>query len=103
MIVRTTAGRIRGEEVIVSLTVDAVTRIAKEAAHAASPALEVVGITLGGGASSDYIEILVNINGCRDTPCQLEVGAFRDVSEPILLAEIERKLRDHMTTHGTRA
>jgi hypothetical protein len=84
----------------VSLTVDAVTRIAKDAAHAVSPTLEVVGITLGGGASSDYVEILVNINGCRRTPCQIEVGAFRDVAEPILLAEIERKLRDHLASHG---
>lgn len=83
-----------------SLTVDAVTRIAKEAAQAASPALEVMGITLGGGADSDYVEILININGCRRTPCQIEVGAFRDVGEAILFAEIERKLRDHMTNHA---
>ena len=82
-----------------SLSVDAVTRIAKDAARAASPTLEVVGITLGGGASSDYVEILVNINGCRESPCQIQVGAFRDVGEPALLAEIERKLRDHLTSH----
>ena len=83
-----------------SLTVDAVTRIAKEAAHAASPALEVMGITLGGGASSEYVEILINVNGCRSMPCQIEVGAFRDVAEAILFAEIERKLRDHLTNHS---
>ena len=82
-----------------SLSVDTVTRIAKEAARAASPTMQVVGITLGGGASSDYVEILVNISGCREAPCQIEIGAFRDVAEPALHAEIERKLRDHLTSH----
>ena len=83
----------------VSLTVDTVTRIAREAARAISPALQVVGITLGGGASSDYVEILVNVSGCRQTPCQVEVGAFRDVEESALHAEIAGKLRDHLAAH----
>jgi hypothetical protein len=82
----------------VSLTVDNVTRVAKEAARLTSPELQVMGVTLGGGAASDYIEILVNVTGGRETPSQIEIGAFRDVPESTLLEEIERKLREYLTT-----
>jgi hypothetical protein len=86
-----------------SLSVDAVTRIVREAARATSPALQVVGITLGGGAASDYFEILVNISGCRKAPCQIEIGAFRDVPEGTLLSEVESKLRAHLASHDASA
>jgi hypothetical protein len=83
----------------VSLTVDAVTRLAKNAARAASPALEVVGVTLGGGADSGYVEILLTIRGCRTAPCQLEIGAFRHVAEAAFEEDLTGRLRDHMATH----
>ena len=83
----------------VSLSVEQVTRAAKAAARATSPMLDVVGITLGGGASSDYVEILVTVRGCRAAPCQIHVGAFRDVSDAALGLEIEGKLREHLAAH----
>ena len=83
----------------VSLSVEQVTRAAKAAARAASPALDVVGITLGGGASGGYVEILVTVRGCRMAPCQIHVGAFRDVSDSALESEIEGKLREHLAAH----
>jgi hypothetical protein len=83
-----------------ALTVDEVTRIAGDAARTVSPALEVVGVTLGGGADSKYIEVLININGCRSSPCRIEVGAFRDVADRVLQEDITRKLREHLASHG---
>ena len=82
-----------------SLNIDEVTRIARQAASAASPSLELAGVTLGGGADSDYVEVLVNIHGCKASPCQISLGTFRDMSEPAMLAEISRKLREHLDTH----
>ena len=84
-----------------SLTIDDVTRIAKEAAGAVSPALQVAGVTLGGSADSDYIEILLNVDGCRTPPCQLEVGVFRNLPEPSLRDEVMRKLRQHLAEYRT--
>ena len=81
------------------LTLDEVTRIARDAALAASPSLRVAGVTLGGGADSHYVEVLLNIEGCQSAPCQIEVGTFRNLSEAALKEEITRKLRDHMTAH----
>ena len=81
------------------LTLDEVTRIAKDAARAESPSLRIAGVTFGGSADSDYVEILVNIEGCRQSPCQLQMGTFRDLSEAALREEITRKLRDHLTNH----
>ena len=82
-----------------SLTIDEVTRIARDAARAASPSLRVAGVTLGGGSESEYVEILVNVDGCKVSPCQVEVGAFRNVGESALREEITRKLREHLADH----
>ena len=82
-----------------SLNIAAVTRIAKEAARAESNSLEVAGVTLGGGADSDYVEVLVNVHGCSASPCQVSVGTFRDPSESALRVEIARKLREHLDSH----
>ena len=82
-----------------SLTIDDVTRIAKDAARAASPSLQVAGVTLGGGADSEYVEILVNVDGCITPPCQVEVGVFRNLPEAQLREEVTRKLLDHLERH----
>ena len=82
-----------------SLNIAAVTRIAKEAARAESETLEVAGVTLGGGADSEYVEVLVNVHGCSASPCQVSVGTFRDLSESALRVEIARKLREHLDSH----
>jgi len=81
----------------VLLTVADVTRIAAEAVAGASPALQVAGVTLG-GKDSVYVEILINIEGCHDGPCRLQVGAFRDVEAATLRHEIALKVREHQRT-----
>jgi|SRR5688500_11364345 len=91
--------RLTERSTVASLNIDSVTRIAREAAREQSASLEVAGVTLGGGADSDYVEVLVNIVGCKASPCQVAVGTFRDLSEPALRAEIARKLREHLDTH----
>src|SRR5688572_26478380 len=85
----------------VSLNLDDVTRIAKEAARAESESLIVAGVTLGGGADSEYVEVLVNVQGCSASPCQVSIGTFRDLTEVALRAEISRKLREHLDAHRT--
>ena len=82
-----------------TLTIVEVTRIAKDVARAQSSSLEVKGVTLGGGADSGYVEILVNIQGCDTAPCQIAVGTFRDVSEQTLSVEIAQQLRAHLEGH----
>lgn len=73
------------------LSVTEVTRIAGEAARAASPSLEVAGVSMSGG--SGYSEVLVTIRGCRAEPCQVAVGVFRDMPEAELRDEITASLR----------
>jgi hypothetical protein len=70
-----------------------VTRIATEAARQLSPRLHVVGVTSGSAGDGDYAEVLVDITECRDEPCRLSLGVFRNTSETRLHDEIARKLR----------
>ena len=81
------------------LTVDQVTRIAEVAAADTSPDLRIAGVTLGGTANGAYVEILVNISGCRRDICQVSIGVFRDDAAADLRTEIATKLREHLTTH----
>jgi len=82
-----------------ALTVDQVTRLATDAARDTSPDLRVVGVTMGRAADGAYVEILVNITGCRGGACQVSVGVFRNVEPADLQREVARKLRDHLDTH----
>ena len=79
---------------------DEVNRIAGLAATDASPVLQLAGVTMGGTPGGAYVEILVNITGCRTDACQIEVGAFRDVTPEDLRAQILEKLRDHLQNHA---
>ena len=81
------------------LTMDQVTRVAREAAGETSPDFQVTGVLLGGSADSSYVEILINIVGCRSDVCQVSVGVFRDVTSSDLRQTIAIKLREHATTH----
>ena len=81
------------------LTVDQVTRIAEVAAADTSPDLRIAGVTLGGTADGAYVEILVNISGCRRDICPVSIGVFRDDAAADLRTEIATKLREHLTTH----
>ena len=81
-----------------TLNVTDIKRIAAAAAQQVSPALKVLGVTLNAGGS-DYVEIMLEISGCRTEPCQLVVGVFRNVSESALTTEIAGKLRGHLLSH----
>ena len=80
------------------LNVADMTRIAVDAAREQSEALEVLGVTLSGGGG-DYVEVLLNIHGCRLAPCQMSLGVFRNMSEPELRAELTKQLRRHLEEH----
>ena len=44
--------------------------------------IKIAGVVLAGG--NDYVEILVNLEGCHVEPCQLSLGVFRNLGEPEL-------------------
>jgi hypothetical protein len=75
-----------------------VTRIARRAVDDQALPLRVVGAVLG-GRGSDYVEVLVTIEGCASEPCQLAVGVFRNTSEEHLTKEITLQLRRHLDSH----
>jgi hypothetical protein len=81
------------------LNVSDVTRIARDAAREQSLPLEVVGAVLG-GADSQYVEILVDVEGCRREPCRFEIGVFRNVPEARLREEIAARLQRHAEDIG---
>ena len=82
-----------------ALTMDEVTRIAENAASEVSPTLTVAGVTLGGAVEASYIEVLVNITGCKTGACQVSIGAFRNVTSSELQEQIAQKLRIHLAEH----
>ena len=69
-----------------------VMRIAREVTLEQSLPLKVAGVVFAGGGG-DYVEILINIDGCPCEPCQFAIGAFRDGSEVALRDEIGERLR----------
>jgi hypothetical protein len=74
-----------------------VMRIAREATLEHSLPVQVAGVVFAGG--SDYVEILINIDGCPCEPCQFAIGAFRDGSEVALRDEIGKRLRQYLDDH----
>jgi hypothetical protein len=81
-----------------SLKTTAIKRIATAAAKDVSSDLEVIGVTLNAGGS-DYVEVVLDLAGCRDERCQLVVGVFRNVDEATLAQEISSKVRQHLRAH----
>jgi len=78
--------------------VEDVTRIAREAAREQTQTVKVAGVVLSAGGS-DYIEILVNLEGCHPEPCQFSLGVFRNVSEAALKTAVAEQLRSHLNHH----
>ena len=74
-----------------------VMRIAREATLEHSLPVKVAGVVFAGG--SEYVEILINIDGCPCEPCQFAIGAFRDGSEVALRDEIGKRLRQYLDDH----
>jgi hypothetical protein len=84
----------------VALSIDEVTLIARTVASRTSPALDVSGVTLGGGEGSEYVEILVLIDGCETPPCRVSIGTFRHLDPSRLERDIARDLRKHLRERG---
>jgi len=78
-----------------------VKRIAREAARELSLPLEIVGVVMS-GSNTDYVEILVTVQGCASEPCHVAVGVFRNASEPDLKDAITARLRRHLDEHHVR-
>jgi hypothetical protein len=83
---------------MVDLDATNVMRIAREATLEQSLPLKVAGVVFSGGGS-DYVEILINIDGCPCEPCQFAIGAFRDRSEVALRDEISERLRRYLENY----
>jgi len=82
------------------LNASSITQITRDIVRDHGLPLDVIGVVLGGG-DSDYVEILMNIEGCSDEPCQLSVGVFRDCSEAVLTHDIAVELFKHLKEHRT--
>jgi hypothetical protein len=80
------------------LDVSNVMRIARETTVEQSLPLKVAGVVFG-GAGGDYVEILINIDGCPSEPCQFAIGAFRNGSETALRDEIAVRLRGYLDAY----
>ena len=79
-------------------SVTEIQRIARAAARQVSSELEVLGVTLNAGGS-DYVEVVLDLVGCRAERCQIVIGVFRNLDEATLNSEIESKVRRHFVAH----
>ena len=77
------------------LTVDTIRRIAEEVAREHAPPPRVVGVVVA-NSGSEYVEIVMSIEGCHQEPCQLSLGVVRHVDNEGLRIQIEEQLRRHM-------
>ena len=82
-----------------SLNITDITRIAREAASAQSPNLRVMGVTIGDG-DGDYAEVIIDLEECRQSPCRVSVGIFRNTSPEAIRAEIIHHLERHVREHS---
>jgi hypothetical protein len=78
------------------LTLDAITRIATEVALEHSPPVRVFGTVLT-TPGSEYVEVVVNIEGCHEDPCQLQLSVFRNVDVATLRKQISDQLGRHLS------
>jgi hypothetical protein len=78
----------------VKLTVDRITRIAIEVAEAYSFPVRVLASVSSG--ASNYVEILVRINGGDGVPTLAQLGVFRDVTIDELRQRIADQIRQCM-------
>jgi hypothetical protein len=80
---------------MIDLDATNIVRIAREVTLEQSLPLKVAGVVFAGGGG-DYVEILINIDGCPCEPCQFTIGAFRGGSEVELRDEIGARLRQYL-------
>lgn len=75
---------------------DVVTR-ARRAAETRGLPVDIVGAHHEGG--SDYVELLVEVEGCLTEPCRFTLGVFRDLSRAALLDDVADGLARHLELH----
>jgi hypothetical protein len=80
--------------IVEQLTLDTIRRIAEEVAREHAPPLRVVGTVLT-SSGSQYIEIVLRIEGCHQEPCLLSLGIIRNTDVEGLRTLIEEQLRRH--------
>lgn len=80
--------------------VSEIKRIAQQSVLEYSLPVEIVGVVMG-GEGSEYVELLVNIDGCTVVPCQFAIGIFRNSPEADLRREIGTRLRRHLDENRT--
>ena len=78
-----------------AINLDKVTQAATEAARDSAVPLRVVGIVPEGG--SDYVEIVLRVEGCHKDPCQIQLGVMRDAPLDALRAQIREQLQRHLS------
>ena len=78
-----------------SMSVDEVTRVAKEVVKDDARGYEVVGVTMG-DFTGDYAEVLIKVIDCDHQPCMVAIGIFRDAGEKELRKQIAEKLKGRL-------
>lgn len=78
-----------------NLTIDELTETACTAASNVSEDLHVVGVTVGAGGGQ-YVEVLVNIEGCHRQTCKVSLGVFRNQTRSAIRLSLEARLRLHL-------
>lgn len=82
------------------LTIDELTETAREAAFNVSAHLTVVGLTVGAGGGQ-YVEVLVNIDGCHRQTCKVSLGVFRNQTRSAIRLSLEARLRLHLAQQSS--
>jgi len=72
-----------------------VRRIATAVASEHDMTLQVVGARAANG--SPYTEIFLSIRGCSEQPCELVIGASREVSEAKFRDAVRERLREQIS------
>jgi hypothetical protein len=79
-----------------ALEVSEVARVAADAVRETSSCLTVIGTTIPAGGS-DYVEVLLDIEGVETPSRRLLVGVFRNVSESTLRSHLSRQLQEQLS------
>jgi hypothetical protein len=82
-----------------ALEVSDVVRVAIDAVRETSSRLTVIGTTIPAGGS-DYVEVLLDLEGVETPPRRLLLGVFRNVSESTLRSHLSRQVREQLSTES---
>ena len=83
-----------------TLSLEDLARVAKEAARSAGSDVDVLGVMRSEG-EGDYAEVILTIRHCPSDPCQIVIGFDRGSPESVVRARLEEKIAEHIRTHQT--